>query len=65
MFLSFCCRELGYGYTPPEEIMNEVNKKRKDEKYVDEESATLKHGNPYKAPLTSTPFVHELEYGTN
>ena len=65
MLSSFCCRELGYGYQPSDETLKKVNRIRKDTKYHDEEAAITKNGNAFKQPLTKTPFVRELDYGTN
>ena len=63
MLSSFCCRELGYGYSPSDSILQAVNVKRKGTTYSDESAATLKQGNANKKPLTTTPFVRKLEYG--
>ena len=57
MLSSFCCRELGYGYSPSDSILQAVNVKRKGTTYSDESAATLKQGNANKKPLTTTPFV--------
>ena len=62
---SFCSRELGYGWQIPPDILREVNVKRKGKKYDDEKAAIMKNGTAFKAPLVTTPFVRELEYGNS
>ena len=65
MLSSFCCRELGYGYPVQGYILGQVNKKRENETYSDEIAAREYLGTTKKQPLTSTPFVRELEYRKN
>ena len=65
MLSLFCCRELGYGYQIPEETLLLVNESREGKAYSDEEAAINVNSTKMKPPLTSTPFVRELEYGKN
>ena len=65
MISAFTCRELGFGYTVPDDILERVNTVRLGQKYSDEKAATLINGTPFKKKLTKTPFVRELEYGCN
>ena len=63
MLSSLCSREFGYGYEVTPEILAEVNKNRQFQHYSDKEAAISQHGTSLKPPLTSSPFVVELEYG--
>ena len=65
MLSAFTSRELGFGFTVPPNILDEVNKKRENEKYSDEDAATILFGTAKKTKLTTSPFVRELEYGAN
>ena len=65
MLSLFCCRDLGYGYNPPTNIMNEINESRKGKNYSDEDAAITVNGSKKKDKLTCTPFVRYLEYGAN
>ena len=65
MLSSFCCHELGYGFTLSKEELDKVNKNRIGKKYSDETTAKLKNGTPFKSKLTESPFVRQLEYGAN
>ena len=65
MISAFTSRELGFAYTIPSDILEKVNKKRKTQKYSDEQAATVLFGSAKKQPLTITPFLRQLEYGQN
>ena len=63
MISSFVSRELGYGFEFCDEVMQEINQKRKGQKYSDENAAIMKLGTDFKPPLTKSPLVRDLEYG--
>ena len=65
MISAFTCRELGFAHTVPSDIMEKVNKKRMGEMYSDEKAANVLFGSAAKKPLTRSPFLRQLEYGTN
>ena len=65
MLSSFYCRELGYGFKVPEDVLIGVNEMRKGTSYCDKDAAIAINATNEKPPLTSTPFVRELEYGKN
>ena len=65
MISSFVSCEIGYGFTPSQDIFDEVNRKQRNCKYSDEEAAEEKKGTSCKSNLTKTPFTAELEYGCN
>ena len=65
MISAFTCRELGFAYTIPPDVLVKVNSKRSREKYSDEKAATILFGTAHKPALTSTPFIRQLEYGQN
>ena len=62
---AFTCRELGFGFTVPSNVLKEVNALRQGTKYSEESAAEEIHGSVFKKELTHTPFVRELEYGKN
>ena len=65
MLSGFTSRELGYGFPISKKILKKVNERRKGQYYSDKEATILLHGTAKKAPLTSTPFSVELEYGAS
>ena len=60
MISSFCCCELGYGFQPPKEEIDAVNKTHETQQYIDVDAAPKKYGKSSKKIETS-PFVCELE----
>ena len=64
MLSSFCCHELGYGFQPPKEVIDAVNKTCETQQYIDVDAALKKYGMSSKKNETS-PFVRELEYGNS
>ena len=65
MLSSFCCRELGYGFTPTSECFAAVNSIRAGKEYSDAEAAEKINGTRKKTNLTTSPFVRKLEYRAN
>ena len=65
MLSSFVSRELGYGYTLPEEVKDRVNKMRHVKEYSDTEAAEKETGSKFKKDILTSPFVKEFEYGSN
>ena len=65
MLSAFTSCELGFGFSVPPNILDEVNKIRRGTCYSDKDAATIVNGGPMKSDLTGTPFVRELEYRKN
>ena len=63
MISAFQSREFGFGMELSSEQLQQVNKKRNGEDYIDKSAAVLKRGTSQKQPLTSSPFYIEFEYG--
>jgi hypothetical protein len=65
MISAFQSREFGFGMKITEEDLARINRYREGKEYIDVDSAKTKCGTTTKAPLTSSPFVVEFEYGAN
>ena len=65
MVSAFTYHELGFGFTVPSNILDQVNAFRHGKKYSDENAVKEVYGSPFKKKLTSTLFIRELEYGKN
>ena len=65
MISAFTSRELGFGFPVSNDILAQVNLKRRGTKYSDEVAAQQIKGTPLKQELTSLPFIQELEHGKN
>ena len=61
MLSCFCSREIGFGYPVPDSVLNEINKQRENEKYIDEKAAMEIYGNAKKKKLTSSPFTNHIK----
>ena len=57
-------REFGFGMEITEAQLLEVNRLREGAKYTDEEAATHLNGVADKKPLSESPFVRYLAYGS-
>ena len=64
MVSAFVLRAFGFGLKIKKEDLDEINKKRTNNKYTDKDAATWLLGSPKKnkAPLISSPFVRYLGY---
>lgn len=65
MVSAFCCRELGFAPKLSDNQFQKINKYRCKKKYSDEDAAKKINGTPNKLPLNTSPFMIELEYGSN
>jgi hypothetical protein len=63
MISAFQSREFGFGIPLTEEQLNEINRYREGQTYVDEEAAMATRQTKTKKPLTISPFIQEFEYG--
>ena len=57
-------RAMGFGMVVTDEQLLEINKRRLGTKYKDHNAATYLNGNDNKKPLTKSPFIHYLNYGS-
>ena len=65
MLSAMTCRESGFAFTVPADVLEKVNKSRENKKYSDEDAAKEILGSPFKKKLETSPFIRELEYGKN
>ena len=66
MYSSYVSRDFGYGFFMSKEDLEEVNKKRDSENYMDVEAAKeIYHGSIKKPKLTCSPFIRTFDYGKN
>ena len=65
MISAFQSREFGFGLDVTEADLKEVNRRREGFRYRDTQAALETRKSEYKAPLTTSPFVREFEYGQN
>jgi hypothetical protein len=65
MVSAFVSRDFGFGMKFTIDQLSAINNKRKDECYMDSQSAILKRGKAEKEPLSDSPFVRYLLYGAN
>ena len=65
MVSAFKSREFGFGMELTQQQLDEINKKRKNESYSDEEAAVQVHGNKKKKDLRESPFIKKFHYGAN
>jgi hypothetical protein len=64
MISVFQCHEFGFGMKNTDEELATFNRYC-EIKYLDKDAAKAKQGTRKEAPLTSSPFVLEYEYGAN
>ena len=65
MISGFTSRKLGFEYSVPQHVLDEVNKIREGTKYSDVNAARILFNKETKPKLTSSPFICKLEYGQN
>jgi hypothetical protein len=58
-------KEFGFGVDLMDEQLERANRKRKGEKYKDENAAISKFLSAQENDLPCSPFIKELEYSTN
>ena len=64
MISEFQLREFGRFEMTPQQL-EDVNRKRSNEHYVDTNAAVDVRGSTKKEPITESPFVTKFEYGAN
>jgi hypothetical protein len=68
MISAFVSREFGFGMKLTSSQLDEINRERSKEEnkyYSDKDAAFVRNGSEIKPKLTSSPFVHQFEYGNN
>ena len=66
MYSAFVSRDFGFGHNLSDAQLQVVNKYwRNNNLYLDEEAAIKVYNRKTKAPLTTSPFIREFDYGSN
>ena len=64
-YLFFSQEKFGFGYNLSKDVLYKINEKRSNQNYKDEEAAISVTHSKEKKPLTESPFLTYLEFGSN